>query len=229
MATGPCATPPGPVSTTPPCATPTPPATGTTADSTPAAAGRASPATARAAKVKKKFDNKKNQSINQSIDSIPAPRDPVVKVVNHSLIQGSFILFFLGFFGGTGSRSKTRGQLFADQPRHVDPARPAVAQGSTGSGSSDLHPSVPGGRRWGSLASFWFLFGSPLRWLFFFLRSGIDIDCDQGRVYWSDVNGHSLRSARYDGSDHDVFLNTGQRCLGSTSLVVVVDVVVVVV
>ena len=168
MATGPCATPPGPVSTTPPCATPTPPATGTTADSTPAAAGRASPATARAAKVKKKFDNKKNQSINQSIDSIPAPRDPVVKVVNHSLIQGSFILFFLGFFGGTGSRSKTRGQLFADQPRHVDPARPAVAQGSTGSGSSDLHPSVPGGRRWGSLASFWFLFGSPLRWLFFF-------------------------------------------------------------
>ena len=63
----------------------------------------------------------------------------------------------------------------------------------------------------------------------FFLRSGIDIDCDQGRVYWSDVNGHSLRSARYDGSDHDVFLNTGQRCLGSTTLVVVVDVVVVVV
>ena len=35
---------------------------------------------------------------------------------------------------------------------------------------------------------------------------GIDIDCHSGRVYWSDVNGRSLRSAKYDGSDVRTFL-----------------------
>ena len=38
---------------------------------------------------------------------------------------------------------------------------------------------------------------------------GIDIDCHEGRVYWSDVNGGTIKSTFYDGSKPEVLLNEG--------------------
>ena len=38
---------------------------------------------------------------------------------------------------------------------------------------------------------------------------GIDIDCHEGRVYWGDVNGQSIRSVAYDGSNSQTFLDSG--------------------
>jgi hypothetical protein len=42
-----------------------------------------------------------------------------------------------------------------------------------------------------------------------FFIIGIDIDCLEGRVYWSDVNGRVITSAAYNGSNSKVFLNSG--------------------
>lgn len=36
---------------------------------------------------------------------------------------------------------------------------------------------------------------------------GIDKDCTQGRVYWSDISTKNIKSARYDGSDPKIFID----------------------
>ena len=38
---------------------------------------------------------------------------------------------------------------------------------------------------------------------------GIDVDCHEGRVYWSDVNGGAIKSTFYDGSKPENFLSEG--------------------
>ncbi|XP_012258472.2 nidogen isoform X1 [Athalia rosae] len=35
---------------------------------------------------------------------------------------------------------------------------------------------------------------------------GLDIDCVNGRAYWSDITGHQIRSMTYNGSDSKVFI-----------------------
>jgi nidogen (entactin) len=40
---------------------------------------------------------------------------------------------------------------------------------------------------------------------------GIDIDCLEGRVYWSDIAGQSIKSSKYDGTDVQNFLTTGKK------------------
>ena len=35
--------------------------------------------------------------------------------------------------------------------------------------------------------------------------SGIDIDCQEGRVYWSDVNSKAIRSSEYNGANSSRF------------------------
>jgi nidogen (entactin) len=40
---------------------------------------------------------------------------------------------------------------------------------------------------------------------------GIDVDCLEGRVYWSDIAGQSIKSSKYDGTDVQNFLTTGTK------------------
>lgn len=37
---------------------------------------------------------------------------------------------------------------------------------------------------------------------------GIDKDCAEGRVYWSDISAKAITSSKYDGTDKKVFINT---------------------
>jgi len=41
--------------------------------------------------------------------------------------------------------------------------------------------------------------------VFLDLATGIDIDCHEGRVYWSDVNGKAIRSSEYNGANSSRF------------------------
>ncbi|KAI9561912.1 hypothetical protein GHT06_012874 [Daphnia sinensis] len=50
--------------------------------------------------------------------------------------------------------------------------------------------------------------GRPIFVQIFQAAVGIDIDCHEGRVYWSDVNGRIITSAAYNGSNSKVFLNS---------------------
>lgn len=36
---------------------------------------------------------------------------------------------------------------------------------------------------------------------------GLDKDCAQGRVYWSDITIKQIASSKYDGSDRQVFIS----------------------
>lgn len=38
---------------------------------------------------------------------------------------------------------------------------------------------------------------------------GIDKDCSQGRVYWSDISSRQILSAKYDGTDKKIFIQEG--------------------
>lgn len=38
---------------------------------------------------------------------------------------------------------------------------------------------------------------------------GLDKDCSQGRVYWSDISNKQIVSVKYDGTDRQVFINEG--------------------
>lgn len=40
---------------------------------------------------------------------------------------------------------------------------------------------------------------------------GIDKDCSQGRVYWSDISSRQILSAKYDGTDKKIFIQEGIR------------------
>lgn len=39
---------------------------------------------------------------------------------------------------------------------------------------------------------------------------GIDKDCSQGRVYWSDISSRQILSAKYDGTDKKTFIQEGK-------------------
>lgn len=39
---------------------------------------------------------------------------------------------------------------------------------------------------------------------------GLDIDCLEGRVYWSDVSGRAIRSASFNGSNKIDFIKEGR-------------------
>lgn len=50
----------------------------------------------------------------------------------------------------------------------------------------------------------------------FFLSSiqmaiGVDKDCSQGRVYWSDISNKQIVSVKYDGTDRQVFIKDGNK------------------
>lgn len=38
---------------------------------------------------------------------------------------------------------------------------------------------------------------------------GLDKDCSQGRVYWSDISNKQIVSVKYDGTDRQVFISEG--------------------
>lgn len=38
---------------------------------------------------------------------------------------------------------------------------------------------------------------------------GLDKDCSQGRVYWSDISNKQIVSVKYDGTDRQIFINEG--------------------
>lgn len=41
---------------------------------------------------------------------------------------------------------------------------------------------------------------------------GIDIDCSEGRVYWSDIAGKKILSAIFNGSDIKDYVTQGIMC-----------------
>lgn len=50
--------------------------------------------------------------------------------------------------------------------------------------------------------------GQPIAIQYFQMAIGIDIDCLEGRVYWSDIAGQSIKSSKYDGTDVQDFLTS---------------------
>ncbi|XP_060532500.1 nidogen [Cylas formicarius] len=48
--------------------------------------------------------------------------------------------------------------------------------------------------------------GKPIQIKLFQTAVGLDIDCTEGRVYWSDISGRAIRSATYNGSDKADFV-----------------------
>lgn len=40
---------------------------------------------------------------------------------------------------------------------------------------------------------------------------GLDIDCLEGRVYWSDVSGRAIRSSLFNGSDKIDLIKEGKQ------------------
>ncbi|XP_071454679.1 nidogen-like isoform X2 [Hetaerina americana] len=49
--------------------------------------------------------------------------------------------------------------------------------------------------------------GRPIQIQNYQVALGIDIDCQEGRVYWSDIIGKTIKSSKYDGSDIQTFLD----------------------
>lgn len=43
------------------------------------------------------------------------------------------------------------------------------------------------------------------------LAIGLDHDCTEGRVYWSDISAKCIFSSKYDGSDKKIFISDGER------------------
>lgn len=39
---------------------------------------------------------------------------------------------------------------------------------------------------------------------------GLDIDCMEGRIYWSDITGRAIRSALFNGSNKEDFIKDGE-------------------
>ncbi|XP_030745606.1 nidogen-2 isoform X2 [Sitophilus oryzae] len=51
--------------------------------------------------------------------------------------------------------------------------------------------------------------GKPIQIKPYQTAVGLDIDCLEGRVYWSDISGRAIRSSLYNGSDKVDFINSG--------------------
>lgn len=51
--------------------------------------------------------------------------------------------------------------------------------------------------------------GKPIQIKYFQTAVGLDIDCVEGRLFWSDVSGMAIRSANYNGSGKSDFITAG--------------------
>jgi nidogen (entactin) len=51
--------------------------------------------------------------------------------------------------------------------------------------------------------------GKPIQIKYFQTAVGLDIDCFEGRVYWSDISGMAIRSSTYNGSAKSDFITQG--------------------
>jgi nidogen (entactin) len=49
----------------------------------------------------------------------------------------------------------------------------------------------------------------PIQIKYFQTAVGLDIDCFEGRVYWSDISGMAIRSSTYNGSAKSDFITQG--------------------
>lgn len=48
--------------------------------------------------------------------------------------------------------------------------------------------------------------GKPIQIKTYQTAVGLDIDCMEGRVYWSDISLNAIRSSLYNGSDKNDFI-----------------------
>lgn len=51
--------------------------------------------------------------------------------------------------------------------------------------------------------------GRPIHISYYQMAIGLDIDCQDGRVFWSDITGKTIKSSNYDGSLIENFLTQG--------------------
>lgn len=42
---------------------------------------------------------------------------------------------------------------------------------------------------------------------------GLDVDCLEGKVYWSDITGRAIRSSLFNGSNKVDFIKDGEYCI----------------
>ncbi|XP_047002161.1 nidogen isoform X1 [Schistocerca americana] len=50
--------------------------------------------------------------------------------------------------------------------------------------------------------------GNFIFYQYYQMAIGIDIDCEEGRVYWSDITGKRIKSSNYNGSNSTIFIST---------------------
>lgn len=53
--------------------------------------------------------------------------------------------------------------------------------------------------------------GRPIQIHHYQMAIGLDIDCIDGRVYWSDITGKAIKSSRYNGTDFKNFITEGKK------------------
>lgn len=55
--------------------------------------------------------------------------------------------------------------------------------------------------------------GRPIQIQYYQMAIGLDIDCYEGRVYWSDITGKAIKSSAYNGTGYMDFLVSGKLFL----------------
>lgn len=53
--------------------------------------------------------------------------------------------------------------------------------------------------------------GRPIQIQYYQMAIGLDIDCYEGRVYWSDITGKAIKSSAYNGTKCVDFLTNGRN------------------
>lgn len=53
--------------------------------------------------------------------------------------------------------------------------------------------------------------GRPIHISYLQMAIGLDIDCAEGKVYWSDITGRMIKTSKYDGTSLTSFLTNGKR------------------
>lgn len=52
--------------------------------------------------------------------------------------------------------------------------------------------------------------GKPIQIQYYQMAIGLDIDCIEGRVYWSDITGKAIKSSAYNGTGFQNFITEGK-------------------
>lgn len=52
--------------------------------------------------------------------------------------------------------------------------------------------------------------GKPLNLKHYQMAIGLDVDCLDGKIYWSDINGKAIRRSTYNGSQNEDFITNGK-------------------